>query len=112
MNTDPKVGAGSGAGGVAVDRIADLWGPRTPYGAGQRWPVHVDVHLQPGVVMEDVERWVPTASVLHSNGDGLDLAVKDGRIVGVRGRAGDRVNHGRVDRRTCSAGGPTTPRIG
>ena len=38
-----------------------------------------------------------SAAVLHSNGDGLDIAVKDGRIVGVRGRAEDRVNHGRVD---------------
>nr|WP_281363241.1 nitrate reductase [Nocardioides perillae] len=33
---------------------------------------------------------------MHSNGDGLDIAVKDGRIVGVRGRAEDRVNHGRL----------------
>ena len=32
-----------------------------------------------------------TASVLHSNGDGYDFAVRDGRIVGVRGRAEDRV---------------------
>ncbi|WP_371871095.1 molybdopterin oxidoreductase family protein [Mycolicibacterium agri] len=46
---------------------------------------------------DSVDRWVPTASVLHSNGDGLDIAVKDGGIVGVRGRASDRVNHGRVD---------------
>ncbi|MCA2230134.1 hypothetical protein [Nonomuraea aurantiaca] len=27
----------------------------------------------------------------------MDMAVKDGRIVGVRGRAADRVNHGRLD---------------
>ena len=32
-----------------------------------------------------------------SNGDGLDIAVDDGRIVGVRGRVTDRVNHGRLD---------------
>jgi hypothetical protein len=44
-----------------------------------------------------VERWVASASVLHSNGDGIDIAVRDRRIVGVRGRAGDRVNHGRLD---------------
>ncbi|HEY8525276.1 MAG TPA: molybdopterin-dependent oxidoreductase [Acidimicrobiales bacterium] len=37
-----------------------------------------------------------SASILHSNGDALDIAVKDGRIVGVRGRADDRVNHGRL----------------
>jgi len=53
--------------------------------------------LAEGVAAESVDRWVQTAAVLHSNGDGLDLAVKDGRIVGVRGRATDRVNHGRVD---------------
>ncbi|GAB3568736.1 molybdopterin-dependent oxidoreductase [Amycolatopsis endophytica] len=79
------------------DAITDPWGPRTPYGPGQPWPVRVDSHLADGVTEDDVDRWVPTAAVLHSNGDGLELAVKDGRIVGVRGWAGDRVNHGRVD---------------
>ena len=29
--------------------------------------------------------------------DALDFAVKDGRVVGVRGRAVDRVNRGRLD---------------
>ena len=33
---------------------------------------------------------------LCSNGCGMDIGVKDGRIVGVRGRAVDRVNHGRL----------------
>ncbi|WP_027935752.1 molybdopterin oxidoreductase family protein [Amycolatopsis sp. ATCC 39116] len=79
------------------DAIADPWGARTPYGPGQPWPVRVDSQLAEGLTEDDVDRWVPTAAVLHSNGDGLDLAVKDGRLVGVRGRAGDRVNHGRVD---------------
>ncbi|MFC8423356.1 molybdopterin-dependent oxidoreductase [Streptomyces sp. NPDC057236] len=37
-----------------------------------------------------------SASILHSNGDALDIAVRDGRIVGVRGRAVDRVNRGRL----------------
>ncbi len=59
--------------------------------------MRVDIHLVDGVAVEDVDRWVRTAAVLHSNGDGMDLAVKDGRIVGVRGRADDRVNHGRLD---------------
>ena len=45
---------------------------------------------------EEVDRWVQTASILHSNGDAMDIAVQDGRIVGVRGRADDRVNHGRL----------------
>jgi hypothetical protein len=44
----------------------------------------------------DVDRWVQSATILHSNGEGLDIAVQDGRIVGVRGRAEDRVNHGRL----------------
>ncbi|MFC5075157.1 molybdopterin oxidoreductase family protein [Kitasatospora cinereorecta] len=79
-----------------VDRIAEPWGTRTPYGCGEVWPVRVDTHLADGVRAEDVERWVGTASILHSNGDAMDIAVKDGRMVGVRGRAGDRVNHGRL----------------
>jgi anaerobic selenocysteine-containing dehydrogenase len=56
----------------------------------------VDTHLADGVSSEGVDRWVQTASLLHSNGDAMDIAVKDGRIVGVRGRAVDRVNHGRL----------------
>jgi anaerobic selenocysteine-containing dehydrogenase len=79
-----------------VDRIAEPWGSRTPYGPGQEWPVRVDTHLAPSVAAQAVDRWVPSASVLHSNGDAMDIAVKDGRIVGVRGRAGDRVNRGRL----------------
>jgi anaerobic selenocysteine-containing dehydrogenase len=43
------------------------------------------------------QRWVQSASLLHSNGDAIDIGVRDGRIVGVRGRAADRVNHGRLD---------------
>lgn len=80
-----------------VDRIAEPWGERTPYGPGERWPVRTDRFLEAGTDPGEVDRWVQTASILHSNGDGLDIAVRDGRIVGVRGRAGDRVNHGRVD---------------
>ena len=80
-----------------TDRIANPWGERTPFGQGEDWPVRVDQFLEEGVSEEDVDRWVQTASILHSNGDALDIAVKDGRIVGVRGRAEDRVNKGRVD---------------
>ena len=36
------------------------------------------------------------ACLLCSNGCGLDIAVKDGRMVGVRGLVEDRVNHGRL----------------
>ncbi|MFI9464679.1 molybdopterin oxidoreductase family protein [Streptomyces xiamenensis] len=78
------------------DRIAEPWGERTPYGPGERWPVRVDSFFAEGVGPEDVDRWVPTASLLHSNGDAMDIAVRDGRIVGVRGRGSDRVNHGRL----------------
>jgi anaerobic selenocysteine-containing dehydrogenase len=79
-----------------LDRIAEPWGTRTPYAAGEAWPVRVDSYLGNGLTEDDVERWVPSASILHSNGDGMDIAVRDGRIVGVRGRAEDRVNHGRL----------------
>jgi anaerobic selenocysteine-containing dehydrogenase len=82
---------------VAEDRIADAWGERTPFAAGEPWPVRVDMHLQDGLAEGDIDRWAQVASVLHSNGDAIDIAVKDDRIVGVRGRAVDRVNHGRLD---------------
>lgn len=81
---------------MRTDRIAEPWGTRTPYGRGEPWPVRRDMHLADGVAPRDVDRWVQTASVLHSNGDAYDVAVRDGRIVGVRGRPGDRVNHGRL----------------
>ncbi len=80
-----------------ADRIDDLWGGRTPYAPGERWPARVDQHLGDGISPDEVQRWVRSASVLHSNGDALDIAVVDDRIVGVRGRADDRVNRGRVD---------------
>ncbi|MEV7096635.1 molybdopterin-dependent oxidoreductase [Amycolatopsis sp. NPDC051045] len=79
------------------DGITEPWGTRTPYGPGEPWPVRVDSHLGGGLRPDDVDRWVRSAAVLHSNGDGLDIAVKDGRIAGVRGRADDRVNRGRLD---------------
>ena len=82
------------------DRIADPWGARTPYGPGQGWPERVDVCLD-GLDPDAVERWVQAASTLHSNGDGIDIAVRDERIVGVRGRGNDRVNRGRLDPKDC-----------
>jgi anaerobic selenocysteine-containing dehydrogenase len=83
------------------DRIADPWGRRTPYESGQAWPERVDEQVGggrdgPGDGLVQVERWVPSACVLCSNGCGLDIGVAGGRIVGVRGRAGDRVNHARL----------------
>jgi anaerobic selenocysteine-containing dehydrogenase len=76
------------------DGIAEPWGRRTPYDVGSPWPQRVDQHLT--VAESDVTRWVQSASLLHSNGDAMDIAVADGRIVGVRGRADDRVNRGRL----------------
>src|SRR5919199_2084216 len=79
------------------DRVAEPGGTRTPYSPGGSWPTRVDSHLADGISAEQVDRWVQSASLLHSNGDAMDIAVRGGRIVGVRGRAVDRVNHGRLD---------------
>ncbi len=81
---------------IVVDRIADIWGTRTPHGRDTPWPVRVDTHLDPSVPEADVDRWVQSACVLCSNGCACDIAVKDDRMVGVRGRAVDVVNHGRL----------------
>ena len=35
------------------DRITNPWGERTPYDAGEEWPVRVDEHLPQG----EPERW-------------------------------------------------------
>ena len=78
------------------DRTDDVWGPRTPHGRGTDWPVRVDLHLEDGLAEDDVDRWVQSACLLCSNGCGCDIAVKDGQMVGVRGRATDRVNRGRM----------------
>jgi anaerobic selenocysteine-containing dehydrogenase len=53
--------------------------------------------LGDGLEPAAVDRWVQGASILHSNGDAMDIAVHDGKIAGVRGRAEDRVNRGRLD---------------
>jgi anaerobic selenocysteine-containing dehydrogenase len=79
------------------DGMTEPWGTRTPYGPGDPWPARVDTRLAEGLSPGDVDRWVRSAAVLHSNGDGLDIAVSGGRIAGVRGRADDRVNRGRLD---------------
>jgi ferredoxin-nitrate reductase len=71
------------------DSIKDIWGERTPY--FQNWPVRIDERKE-----EEPDRWVQSACVLCSNGCGMDIGVKDGRIVAVRGRGDDIVNHGRL----------------
>ena len=72
------------------DSIADVWGERTPH-LHHMWPVRADERA-----VEEPERWVQSACVLCSTGCALDIGVREGRIVGVRGREVDRVNHGRL----------------
>lgn len=79
-----------------TDRIAQIWGTRTPYAQGARWPARVDQALAEGVGEDDVDAWVQSACLLCSNGCACDIAVKDGAMVGIRGRADDTVNHGRL----------------
>lgn len=81
---------------VATDRIDDIWGKRTPYRAGEAWPDRVDEFLLDGVARSDVQRWVRGACLLCSNGCGVEVAVAGGKMVGIRGRAEDRINHGRL----------------
>ncbi len=71
--------------------IQDIWGERTPYEGEKQWPVRVDEYTK-----DEPEQWVQSACVLCSNGCALDIGVKDGKIVGVRGREADRVNRGRL----------------
>jgi ferredoxin-nitrate reductase len=71
--------------------LEGVFGARRPYARGQAWPERVDEHI-----VQEPERWAQVASVLHSNGDAYDVGVAEGRLVGVRGRGGDRVNHGRL----------------
>jgi len=71
------------------DSIKYIWGERTPY-VGD-WPVRVDEKTS-----EEPDHWVQSACVLCSSGCALDIGVKDGQIVGVRGRGVDAVNHGRL----------------
>lgn len=73
------------------DSIRDIWGNRTGFEGKGAWPIRVDEALA-----AEPERWVQSACVLCSNGCALDIGVRDGRIVGVRGRESDRVNRGRL----------------
>jgi ferredoxin-nitrate reductase len=71
--------------------ILDVYGARTPYRGEGRWPERVDErHL------DTPDHWVQSVCILCSNGCGMDVGVKDGRMVAVRGRGVDRVNRGRL----------------
>jgi ferredoxin-nitrate reductase len=76
-------------GAETRESTTDIWGPRTPYFG--EWPARQDERT-----LATPETWVQSACVLCSNGCALDVGVKDGKIVGVRGRTGDRVNRGRL----------------
>src|SRR5437870_5022637 len=71
------------------DRIKNIWGSRTPY--FRDWPERIDINTS-----VEPDHWVQSACVLCSTGCGIDIGVKDGKIVGVRGREVDRVNKGRL----------------
>src|SRR5215218_1756278 len=73
------------------DSIHDIWGDRTSYQGSGNWSTRVDENLRAAP-----DRWVQSCCVLCTNGCGLDIGVKDGRIVGVRGRADDMVSRGRL----------------
>ncbi|KAJ9093048.1 hypothetical protein QFC21_006539 [Naganishia friedmannii] len=74
------------------DPIEDVWGPRMGYHGEGNWPIRVDEHIH-----EPVDHWVQSACVMCSNGCGADIGVsKDDKIVGIRGRAVDRINKGRL----------------
>lgn len=72
------------------DSIKDIWGDRTPY-KGEDYPVRIDERT-----LEEPDHWVQSACVLCSTGCGMDIGVKDGKMVGVRGRGVDIANHGRL----------------
>src|SRR5574338_495128 len=76
--------------GESRNSIKNIWGARTPF-VREEWPERVDMQ-----VTAEPDTWVQSCCVLCSTGCALDIGVKDGVIVGVRGRAVDRVNRGRL----------------
>ena len=69
--------------------VTDIWGSRQPY-QGQ-WPIRADER-----VCSPPEEWVQSTCVLCSVGCGVDIGVAGGKMVGIRGRTGDRANLGRL----------------
>jgi ferredoxin-nitrate reductase len=94
-----------------TDRVADIWGTRTPHPAGTAWPVRVDQYLAPATPEADVT-WYQSACVLCSNGCGMDVGVLDGRIVGVRGALRTGLTAGGWARKGFSGGRRTMPGTG
>ncbi|GHB15835.1 molybdopterin oxidoreductase family protein [Modicisalibacter luteus] len=75
---------------ITRDSIKDIWGERTLHNEGT-WPERVDERT-----LDAPDDWVQSTCLLCSNGCALDIGVKDGKIVGVRGRKEDVVNKGRL----------------
>jgi len=73
--------------------VEDVWGPRAPYYGAGEWPVRWDMSLEGE---GEPDAWIQSACLLCSNGCGLDIGVRDGKMVGVRGRPNDRVSRGRL----------------
>jgi len=46
-----------------LDRVADLWGARTPHSKGSVWPARQDLWLEDGLQIDDVDHWVGSACV-------------------------------------------------
>lgn len=86
---EPEPQAENATAKATRDSIRNVWGDRTPY--YQQWPGRVDARI-----LEQPERWIQSTCILCSSGCGMDVGVKDGKIVAVRGREVDRVNHGRL----------------
>jgi anaerobic selenocysteine-containing dehydrogenase len=61
-------------------------------------------------IKEEPDAWIHSACLLCSNGCGLDIAVKDGTIVGVGGRADYLINFGHLGRKASTPGSPTVRR--
>ncbi len=74
-----------------VDRIADIWGTRTAFARGERWPVRVDLKLADG----------------RDGGGGRPLGHLRVRALQQRLRARDR-REGRRDGRASAAAPPTS----
>ncbi|GAA5947777.1 hypothetical protein JCM3775_003872 [Rhodotorula graminis] len=75
--------------------VDQIWGDRQPFhGDDKPWDVRVDTVLTEPE--DQVKNWVQSFCVLCSNGCAVDVAVKDGELVGMKGRAVDRINKGRL----------------
>jgi len=77
------------------DAAKDIYGPRQGYNGFGTWSQRIDENT-----IEKPDKWVQSFCVMCSAGCGCDIGVKgegkEAKIVGVRGRAADRANKGRL----------------